>query len=97
MNLFAEQAISSSVWMWIVGGALSLIVTLVGVLGGLVLYSMRKINDNLSTTRLDIAENMITWKKFTPVKQEMERDRHLDIELAITKHTSEYKHEKVSA
>lgn len=97
MNLLAEEAaISSDIWIWIVGGALSIIIALVAFLGKLMLSTMKEINDELSAHRLDVAENMVTWKKFTPVKHEMEKDRHTDIELAISRHTGDYRHEKIA-
>jgi len=92
MYLLAQEVISSSIWMWILGIALATIIALVGFLGKLILNTMRDVSKELAAVRLDIAENMITWEKFGPVKRGMEADRDTHVKLALTEHVNDYDH-----
>lgn len=77
------------VWMWLVGGACAIAVTLVGAIGGFMINSIVKLRDEVKSFRIEFAENKgetVTWPKFSEAKREMEKERHSDIKIAISEH-----------
>lgn len=82
-------------WMWIVGGACGLIVLLIAAIGGFLLSSISKLKDEIKLFRIEFAESKgerITWPQFTEVKAGMEKDRGVDIKLALSEHVETHYH-----
>lgn len=91
--------LSEDMWMWVVGGACSIILGLIAFIGMMMLNNINKVKEELKDFRLEFAESKkdtITWPAFGDIRKGMEKDREVDIELALAKHIESYKHEKVS-
>lgn len=89
--------IDQTMWMWVLGGACSVIVLLVAFLGSRMLDAIVKIKEELKDFRIEFAEtkkDTVTWPNLTDVKRNMEKERETQIKLAMAEHLESHVHEK---
>lgn len=89
--------ISETMWMWVLGGACSLVFGLVAFIGVRMLDGLKEVRDELGDLRIAFAESkkdMVTEAKLSSARRGMERDREVEIKLAISKHIENYSHER---